>query len=89
MPPPPTDDEKNIKNKAFQQHLKEWQKKHNLLADDENDNSVQVLFGDVWQQTAEDRLRSEEQRETCRDPFESAGSGKGPGRMQGQDRETE
>lgn len=56
MPPPPTDDEKNIKNKAFQQHLKEWQKKHNLLADDENDNSVQVLFGDVWQQTAEDIL---------------------------------
>lgn len=56
MPPPPTDEEKDIKNKAFQQHLKEWQKKHNLLADDENDNSVQVLFGDVWQQTAEDIL---------------------------------
>lgn len=56
MPPPPTDEEKDIKNKAFQQHLKEWQKKHNLLADEENDNSVQVLFGDVWQQTAEDIL---------------------------------
>ena len=56
MPPPPSEDEKNIKNKAFQKHLKEWQKKHNLLADDETDNSVQVLFGDVWQQTAEDIL---------------------------------
>lgn len=58
MPPPPSDDEKNIKNKAFQKHLKEWQKKHNLLAqdDDNDDNSVQVLFGDVWQQTAEDIL---------------------------------